>query len=524
NLSRLPSTPTPLLTRGRSIAAADNQELPTPPVTTAPGDSAALPLPPATPTTPTPTTANSGPSPIRRQVPPLNSDDSDSDTATATATFAYRRRTQQSSTANRIADRTKMGNSTVATITVHKLKDCPTLEAGTITPQVLQNWYHACRRFSKQSGKDPKTEVVPLAADAMLEPRLQAWYYADMARIDKLTLDEYIAELSALVLDKNWAHQIRQQILSAKQPEATRFVDWRIEIENLNSLLTTSAKRYALTTTALRDLLEANTRNALCLSLSNKPIDADAEYKAWCDEVHERDQDLRDEEKRFEAKLVDMRNANRERKSLLQRLSDTKPNTSTSTSTRQNTATPAAARPTTGLPKLTDEDRKLLNDHDGCTRCRQFYIGHRAVECPMTKSNTWPDATTYRTLTSTMALAAKPASRLAVGFVPTADDDDDEDYNFYDSNTYAIPSDDPFTMPHIYISVEVSGPSISEFPISIKALPDVGCPSTVISGQLASELGLRRFPLPKREDNLSSLSGTPLSSSDYVKLDRKFCS
>ena len=50
----------------------------------------------------------------------------------------------------------------------------------------------------------------------MLEPRLVAWYQAGQSRIDTLTLDQYLDELAKLVLEKNWAHKIRDTIISSK--------------------------------------------------------------------------------------------------------------------------------------------------------------------------------------------------------------------------------------------------------------------------------------------------------------------
>jgi hypothetical protein len=48
---------------------------------------------------------------------------------------------------------------------------------------------------------------------------------------------------------------------------------------------------------------------------------------------------------------------------------------------------------------------------------------------------------------------------------------------------------------------------------------DIGCPCTVISLELCETLSLRRYKLPKREDNLSSLTNSPLSCTEYVKLE-----
>ena len=34
------------------------------------------------------------------------------------------------------------------------------------------------------------------------------------------------------------------------------------------------------------------------------------------------------------------------------------------------------------MPKLTDEEKKILSDHDGCFKCRHPYAGYRTHKCP----------------------------------------------------------------------------------------------------------------------------------------------
>ncbi|KAF9472755.1 hypothetical protein BDN70DRAFT_763998, partial [Pholiota conissans] len=338
----------------------------------------------------------------------------------------------------------------------------------------------------------------------MLEPRLQKWYTTQMATIDAMSLVDYVKALAKYVLPSNWPHQTRQSILSARQGESKRFADWRVDMENKNEILDTLSKTFALSPTSLRDLLEANTRTALCDSLAHRPIGQEVTYTEWAAEVEARDEELRDEERRLEARLT-ARTEHRpqQKKTLAQRLEPAATTTGSS-----------AGRIT--LPKLTDAEKTLLDAHEGCRRCRKFYVGHRGDDgtCPMAKAGTWPDPTTYKTLTTTMATEAaadkKNTKRIPVGFVPALDND-----------TYA-PSLDPlppFTMPHLYANFTALSPSTPDLHIMTKSLLDIGCPSTVISGRLANRLRLHRYPLPKKEDNLSSLSGTPLSSLEYVELE-----
>ena len=88
-----------------------------------------------------------------------------------------------------------------------------------------------------------------------------------------------------------------------------------------------------------------------------------------------------------------------------------------------------------------------------------------------------------------MALAAKPrtgssSARLpvaaAISSQPEAHDDETDSY-----------VDSPLTIPHLFATLDAFGPNVSEFPLPVNALLDIGCPSTVISSALANELGLR---------------------------------
>ena len=74
----------------------------------------------------------------------------------------------------------------LAEVQTAKMKDCPILTAGKITPLVLQPWALGCKRYMKHADKKLE-EVVSFVAEAMLEPRLIAWYQAGQTRIDALT-------------------------------------------------------------------------------------------------------------------------------------------------------------------------------------------------------------------------------------------------------------------------------------------------------------------------------------------------
>ncbi|TFK17546.1 hypothetical protein FA15DRAFT_710688 [Coprinopsis marcescibilis] len=221
-------------------------------------------------------------------------------------------------------------------------------------------------------------------------------------------------------------------------------------------------------------------------------------------------------------KLIDLNNVHRtanaaaRRTTLASRLSPPLPSNNGG-SRRTTYVTASQPAPNTYLPRLTDGKKKLLNEHEGCTRCRTFYSGHQAVACPMKEADTWPEASTYKTLTLEMVLAAKP--RLVAGFVGVHEGSDDDTFNDDITDDGCVLSPISFTVPHLVASLEITRPAITEFPLSVQSLLDIRCPSTVISDALATKLGHRRFKLPPEENNLSSLSNTLLEAKEYVKLE-----
>ena len=59
----------------------------------------------------------------------------------------------------------------------------------------------------------------------------QTWYQADQTQIDGLTLNVYLLELSQLVLERNWSHDILETILSSSRSLLSPWYSARIRAE-----------------------------------------------------------------------------------------------------------------------------------------------------------------------------------------------------------------------------------------------------------------------------------------------------
>ncbi|KAJ7107460.1 hypothetical protein C8R44DRAFT_744646 [Mycena epipterygia] len=267
----------------------------------------------------------------------------------------------------------------LATITHLKPDRCPILEAGVITPEILYLWRRACQKYLKNCKEHE-----------MREPILEKWYMASQTRIDALKLDAYISELGAL-----------------------KFADWAYDIQNVNAIRSQAAPAFALSDTDLKNILDAGLTETLQADLDTEPV-LSTELNAWISEVKGRDDRLKFETGRMQ-EIIDAQPAKSSPKgklSLAERLSSPKP------SLASRLTTPPPKKTTANCPPLTDAEKILLDLHDGCRRCRKFYIGHRTQNC----DGEFPDAATYHTLTQAdaEAQAAVRGKTLRVKREPTA--------------------------------------------------------------------------------------------------------
>jgi hypothetical protein len=70
----------------------------------------------------------------------------------------------------------------MAEVKVTKMKECPMLTAGMITPLIMQSWTLACKRYMKHGGCTA-SNIVSYVAEGMFKPCLVAWYQADQTQI-----------------------------------------------------------------------------------------------------------------------------------------------------------------------------------------------------------------------------------------------------------------------------------------------------------------------------------------------------
>ena len=189
-------------------------------------------------------------------------------------------------------------------------------------------------------------------------------------------------------------------------------------------------------------------------------------------------------------------------------------NANTSTASSSNSTSTFVA-----LPFLLDAERTLLNEHDGCTKCRKFYVGHRSRDCP----NGFPSGKGYKSLTLADALTAKkgkqpsttssnkPATKPVVATAPSSDEDEPDTIAAVLPSTSMLDSDSeedadiskrdvsaPMKSKHLIWNCQVHGLK-HDFPVKTHALIDNGAHLVLICPELVAELELKKHHLSQPE-------------------------
>ncbi|KAJ7349403.1 hypothetical protein DFH08DRAFT_697561, partial [Mycena albidolilacea] len=280
----------------------------------------------------------------------------------------------------------------------------PVLTKGDITPLVIRDFENAALNWFSIKAV-PEAQQVSNILGSFRDPRYIAWLRpsGERSRVKNLSFDDFMSELREKYLPVDWEAVTRNEILSSRMKESQTFDEFYTEIIGLGSLL--EGTDSALDDTRLRHTLEAGMCADLEVEYREDTVAkavAHDQMDKWAKEVRRIDEKrIRDlaKQRRIAAEIhkAEKRKANTDgdRNSKKPFLSSSKANTSIAAPTAPSTPSASTSAPK-GCPKLTDIERALLNEHDGCNKCRRFYAGHRSTNC----TNDFPDPATYRTLTA----------------------------------------------------------------------------------------------------------------------------
>ena len=357
------------------------------------------------------------------------------------------------------------------------------------------------------------------------------WITAEHACIMDLPFGDFMKELYLNYLSPDWEDQVCNEILtSTLVTSKLSFWNWSQKLLKLNCLLHGTPSVFDNAT--IHYHLEAHLDDKLKAKLRHHKARKDKNLKTWILAVHLLDE-ARAVETKHQHELIE--------KTLLQRQSkrqNTNSDTLCGPSRRGNTTqsgSSASALSSTQprLPLLTDNEHTLLNEHDGCTKCRCFYTNHCSQSCP----NGFPVGKGYKTLTMADALTTKKAKAVAkptgkavaATSVMIKDIDTDDEITATDGE-YNSDSDEDWDVSHCEVSPPLHGKHLiwccqahsltEDFPVTMHALINNGAHLVLVSPKSVEHLGLKICKLckPKIVDITFSNRKKKTELYNYIKL------
>ncbi|KAJ7460873.1 hypothetical protein B0H11DRAFT_1736210, partial [Mycena galericulata] len=418
----------------------------------------------------------------------------------------------------------------------------PTLHKGELTPLVIDDMELACINYFNAKDTDPDKQVGTILG-CFMDPHFTNWTRPTKTRerLIGLKFPEFMKEFKDKFLDDDWETQVRTDILSMRQTGVQTFDEFATALIGHTSLL---ADTTPIDDVQIRHHLEAGMSEDLrFICMRNKDLKELIAKAGTTLDQYIRAVNRLDEERRrnldIQRRLI--ADANKENK---RRYDDDGERPSKKHQTSKGTASkPASSSSTTEYvnpfpPKLTDAERDLLRENEGCNRCRRPFAGHRSAECtdPMTSANVFKvteklvaDARKARkgkgAATSSGASTSKPGPIAAIMPPAVLDSDTsgsvetDDDLSRDDVSRPSV----PHSIPHLVWTCLLDGPNVS-FPIKVNGLIDNGSHLVIINKAIVDELGLRVHKLPEPEEVSLALDSSPTSSSStaslshYVKL------
>ena len=461
----------------------------------------------------------------------------------------------------------------MATVKFHDAhKTAPILTKGTVSPAVLaqliqyfNSYFHKCKIANEDKVRNILMSFEDIKIDNWIKNNQEQFL------TDGYSFDTFTAELRKRFLDPHWESSIVRTIVNSQMTPHESFTTFANRVMQGNNLLIGTLSR--LDTTALRSKLEINMSGYLANKITRlRPTDKEhitniTVFEDWLSEISLLDEEITADLKRI-ADFATEHIAKRQRTEY-----SNKPAPQYNAYPRQpSRETPAFQPPLSGAnaiapgttsyqpssssfpssntfrggyrgsnnqrvrrvrcPKLLPSEYDLLEKHNGCRKCRKFYVNHRVLDCP----NDFPNPDTYTTLTKDMALQAMASAAIASTyneiptssssftkpFIPTSSYHPQpistiEELNNVttasrtapnsvvailptssstpfalgtgDSDTESNPSTvSPISVPHYIWHANVNG--IAEFPTPIDCLLDNGAHLVLIRPETVADLGL----------------------------------
>ena len=273
----------------------------------------------------------------------------------------------------------------------------PHLSNGKITPNTIRDFKnHAENFFLNVKSTIPEDEKVTKVIGCFENCLVNDWISVNRSRLCALTFAKFMDEFHTRWLPSTWVEDLRTNILGSRLDPRQTFETWSAKIQTLNVALRGTDSH--LDDDQMRRQLEANIDTELRAMVCKEKLPTTIDLQDWLTKVS-----VLDDERQIERKCIGdvLDEKLRTAKRPYDPSRSSNPNRSRN---NNNGGNGPGAPPSSHMfpPKLTDEECKLLQENDGCFKCRVPYAGHCADKCDITLSGK-----NYKTLTMQDVLRAK---------------------------------------------------------------------------------------------------------------------
>ncbi|KAJ8497106.1 hypothetical protein ONZ45_g12185 [Pleurotus djamor] len=227
---------------------------------------------------------------------------------------------------------------------------CPSFEPGRLTIENIWDFHRACLAYFETNDIAAEDQVRKIWY-ALKEPSIHTWMAGNDALFKTFSFDAFLGQLRDVWLGENWLNDASHALLNYRQSEDQEFMDFavtflrkRAYLEGTPSALDDERARFTLQGNMLQDLHREASSHPSRLAAASQPRRTNTSGARY-------------------------------------------PNNNTSSSSARPDS---RSRP----PAITESERRLLKDNNGCYKCRKFFVGFKGSHpCD------FPDGANYVELT-----------------------------------------------------------------------------------------------------------------------------
>jgi len=298
---------------------------------------------------------------------------------------------------------TEKNNITISDgVEIPKVNGLPCVTASTLTAQMLRDFEDYANVHFTSGVKKELTEKrkMKLIAGCFANKEVMNWIISEADKQDDtVTFSLFLDKLRNHFLDSNWEVQVQRQLLNEMMSKDDKYTDWATRVKRKNDVLKNT--KFHLNESNLCDFLQHHLCNELTVAVysmdcaDGRKLHDVKTLAIWEKYVRVLDE-KRLENRRMVREELDAVERQRAARSSKDKQASTSGNKNGNGSKNgkftEKKKEPGDAPPEQRCPRLTDEEKAILSQFNGCYKCRQTLVKHGSNSCP----NGWPTAEGYR--------------------------------------------------------------------------------------------------------------------------------